>query len=174
MFSKINIKNLAREQIRVYTNEDGNIVYTDIILFVCLPILIIVLSVLFVDKKFEEILFLYQSVAFLSGFIFSALIVVLNISAILIQRENSRIKKATRKTIREIAVTSLSVFVVGIFVTFMGMIEAVMNFDRVVKYSFSLENLWHAMVLGFVVFIVLNLLLISKKLVSCLDDIIDQ
>ena len=85
MFSKINIKNLAREQIRVYTNEDGNIVYTDIILFVCLPILIIVLSVLFVDKKFEEILFLYQSVAFLSGFIFSALIVVLNISAILIQ-----------------------------------------------------------------------------------------
>ena len=174
MALKISLRNLISEQLKVYTNEDGKPLLGDKVLFFLLPIILGILSVVFLNRSFQEILFLYQSIAFLSGFMFSALIVVLNISAILVERQSNRMTAAGIKTIKEIAITSLSVFVVGVLVTAMGMIEATIGLDKISFRGFKIVRLWHGIVVGLVAFIILNLMLVSKKLVGCMDDIIER
>lgn len=171
MALKTSIFSLCRSQFRVYSNEDGIISKIDLIIFILFPILLGVTYVLFVENGTEALRYIYGSIAFLSGFIFSAFIVVMNLAAIISGNIQGRASKAVKKTVREVAVISLFVFICGVSILAIGVFDLIVS-NSTHELSGCFSKIIQAFVIILTANIVLNLFMVAKKLHSVIDDIL--
>jgi hypothetical protein len=169
--NKISQVKLIKSQIRVYSDEDGKVLLGDILLFFGVPICFMV-GMLFLEihlKKNFNLDIIHGFVAFLSGFVFSAYVIFLSFKTVMGTLTASRMKAAAEKTIKEIAIISLTVFLSGLFIVILATSDAIM---KSIDQQFSISrSIMHSMSVFLFVFVVLNLLMIVKKLSSLIDSV---
>ena len=170
MLAKVNILRLIASQNSVYGNELGQKRYYDYLLFGVLPIIISGFLVYRGAFNQAAVDFVARSIAFLTGFIFSAFVVIINIVAILKTRVSGRNKTAALQTVRDVAQISIFVFLLGVLcltIVFLGILLK----------SYSHEGLLNDIVsllqLSLFISIILHLLMLSKKVHFLISEILE-
>lgn len=169
--NKISQVKLIKSQLRVYSDEDGNILLGDIILFLGVPIGFMVGMLIlenYLEKNFNLDI-IHGFVAFLSGFVFSAYVIFLSFKTVMGTLLTSRMKVAAEKTIKEIAIISLTVFLSGLFIVILATADAIVK--SIDQTFLVIRSIFHSMSVFLFVFVVLNLLMIVKKLNSLIDHV---
>ena len=167
--SKISQTNLIRSQLKVYSDEGGKILLLDLALFIGVPLCFLI-GTIFVElclNKNLNIDIINGFVAFLSGFVFSAYIIFLSFKTALGNLSASRMKDAAEKTIKEIAIISLTVFLSGLAIVILAICDTVF---KSVEPNYSIfRSIFHSLSVFLFTFVILNLLMIIKKLHSLID-----
>jgi len=167
--SKISQVKLIKSQVRVYSDEDGKLLLGDIFLFLGTPILFMI-GMIFLEIRLEKnfnLDIIHGFVAFLSGFVFSAYVIFLSFRTVMGTLAASRMKAAAEKTIKEIAIISLTVFLSGLFIVILATLDAIL---KSINQEFLISrSAVHSMSVFLFVFVILNLLMIVKKLNSLID-----
>ena len=166
---KISQAKLLKSQLSVYSDEEGVIQIFDLLVFLVIPLIVSALVAVFEIRLKAHFNFdvIYGFVAFLSGFVFSAYVIFLSFKAALDDKTASRMKSSAEKTIKEIAITSLSVFLCGLIIVVLAATDSIIKTQNT-TYICS-RTIVHTISSFLFLFVFLNLLMIIKKLHSLIE-----
>lgn len=160
--SKVNLKEFFSKICTIYVDSTDKLLWSDISFFYILPIFIGILFSVLVSPL-AKIDIIYTSVAFLSGFVFSAFVLLLNILPLIKQSEDGPKKEALELNVKEITLISLLVFFVGLMVLLIGLLDLIFSNGKIECLNNFVIYVRGFAVAGFVCMI-LHMVMLAKRL----------
>ena len=169
--SKIGLRYIFGTLLDSYRNEKGRLLPSDCLIFIALPLVATITSYLFGDIS-EVQRPLLSAVALLSGFLFAAMTLILNAAGRSKYGRESRKSKAFSKTLLEISIISAASFATGAIILILGFIQIII--PQVTETLSILADGLVSVQLGLFLFLTLNTLMLSKKSLSVVSDILSK
>lgn len=160
--SKVNLGVFFAKMRTIYVDSLDDFLWSDIAFFFFLPAVVGVFFSLVVDSS-TKIEIIYTSVAFLSGFVFSAFVLLLNILPLIKQSEDGPTKEALELNVKEITLISLLVFFIGLIVLLFGLVDIIFSNSKIACLKEIVIYVRGFAVVGFICMI-LHMIMLAKRL----------